>query len=65
MRDREFLVIVIKILTGLEERLECLSKTLNKEKEDTKNNQSEMKNSIIEIKNTLEGIKSRPEEAEE
>ena len=43
----EFKVMVIKILIGLDERVEGLSKTL-KERENIKNNKSEMKNSIIE-----------------
>ena len=62
--DREFKVVVIKILTGLEKRVEDLSETLNKEIENIKTNQSEMKISINEIKNTLERI-NRLEEAEE
>jgi len=41
-----------------------LSETLNKERENIKN-ESEMKNSITEIENTLGGINSRLEEAKE
>ena len=63
--DREFEVMVIKILTGLEKRVEGLSETLNKGTEKTKKNQSEMKNSINEIKNALDGMNSTLEEAEE
>ena len=64
MPDREFKVMDIKILTGLEKRVEDLNKTLNKEIKNTEKNQLEMKNSITEIKNTLDGINSRLEEAE-
>ena len=56
MPDQEFKVMIIKILTGLEKRVEDLSETFNKETENIKKNQSEIKNSITEIKNTLEGI---------
>ena len=56
--------IVIKILTGLEKRVEYLSEALNKETENIKKNQSEMKSSITEIKNKLKGLNSRLEEAE-
>ena len=52
MPDREFKVIAIKILSGLAKRVEDLNETLNKDREN-KRNQSEM-NPIIEMKNTLE-----------
>ena len=38
MPDREFKVMIINILTGLEERLECISEILNKEMENIKKN---------------------------
>ena len=44
MVGREFKVMIIKILTGLEKRVEDISETLNKEIK--KKNQSEMKNTI-------------------
>jgi len=62
MPDRKFKVMIIKILTGLEERVEDISETLKKE---IKKNQSEMKNTTIEIKNIFDGIHSRPEKTEE
>ena len=40
MPDREFKVMVIKILTGLEKRVAYLSETLNNETENIKKNQS-------------------------
>ena len=63
MLDRELKVMVIKILTGLEQGAEVLSETLNKGIENIKENQSERKNST-EIKNTQNGTNSRPEETE-
>ena len=43
--NREFKVMVIKILTGLEKRVEEVSETINKERENSKKNPSEMKSS--------------------
>ena len=45
----EFKVLIIKILTGLEKRVEGLSVAFNKKMENIKQNQSEMKNSTTEI----------------
>lgn len=57
MPDREFKVMVIKILTSLEKGVEDLGEILNKEIESVKENQSVMKSSVNEIKNALmEGI---------
>ena len=53
MLDEEFEIIIIKVLIGLEKRMEDLGRTLNKEIENISNNESEMKKSIIEIKNTI------------
>ena len=61
MSDREFKVRIIKILTGLEKRVENLRETLNKEIDHTKKNQSDMNNSITEITNTLDEINNRLE----
>ena len=51
MPDKEFKLMVIRILTGLEKGVEYLSETFNKEIENRKRNQPEMKNPITEIKN--------------
>ena len=61
MTEREFKVMVIKILTELEKRVRTISETLNEEIK----KQSEMKSTISEIKNTLDGINGRLEEAKE
>ena len=45
--DTEFKVLIIKILTGLQKRVEDISETLDKEMKD---NISEVNNSINEIK---------------
>lgn len=56
MLNREFKVVVIKILTGLEKGGGALW--------DLEKNQSETKNSVTEIRNVLHGINSRLKEAE-
>jgi len=53
MSNTEFKVMIIKTLTGLEKRVEDITKTLNTE---IKKNQSEMKDTINEIKNKLDGL---------
>ena len=60
--NRQFKIIIIKILTGLEKRAENISETLNTE---IRNNIAEIKDSINELKNPLHGMNSRLEEAEE
>lgn len=50
--EEEFQVMVTKMLTGLERRVDELSKNFNKEIENNKKNQSELKNTINEMKKT-------------
>lgn len=50
MSDKEIKVMIIKMLTMVERRLNELSNTFNKELENVKMNQSDMKNEIMEIK---------------
>ena len=52
MPDKDFKVMVINILTGLEKRVRISKKSSTKRK--YKKEQSEMKKSITETKNTLE-----------
>ena len=49
MPDRKFEATIIKILSGLEKRVEDLNETFNTETENIKKNQSEMENPINEI----------------
>ena len=53
LSDREFRVIIIRILNSIKRNIETILK-----------DQSEIKNAICEINNTLEGINSRLDEAE-
>jgi len=61
MPDREFKVMTMKILTGLEKRVEDISETLNTE---IRNNIVEIKGSINEMRNRHDGMNSRMEEKE-
>ena len=61
MPDKEFKVMFIEILNGLEKRVEDFNERTDKQIRNLKKkNQSEIKNAITEFKNTLDGIKSRP-----
>ena len=60
--DKEFKVMIIKIPTGLEKRVEDISETLNTEIE---KNKSEMKGAINYIRNVPDAMNSRLEEVDE
>ena len=54
LSDREFRVIIIRILNSMKKYIEAIKK-----------DQSEIKNAIYEVNNTREGISSRLDEAED
>ena len=49
--NKEFNVMVIKMLTRLRRRIDEHSENFNKELENIKKNQSELKNTITEVRN--------------
>ena len=53
------------MIKHLENKMEKMQETINKDLEELKNKHTEIHNTITEIKNTLEGINSRISEAEE
>ena len=59
LQDKEFKIMVIKILTEFRRRIEDHCETFNEEIKKIKKNQSEIKNTMTEMKNPLEGINSR------
>ena len=69
--EREFRIMIAKMLQTLENRMEKMQEAFNtvntvtKNIEEMKNKQTEMTNTITEIKNTLEGSNNRITEAEE
>ena len=56
--------MIVKMIKNLENRMEKMQESINKNLEELKNKHTET-NTITEIKNTLEGISSRISEAEE
>ena len=62
--EKEFRVIIVKMIHNLENRIEKIQETFNKDLEELRSKQIVMNNTITEIKNTLEGINSRITEAE-
>ena len=53
------------MIKNLENKMEKMQESINKDLEELKNKHTETNNTIIDIKNTLEGINSRISEAEE
>ena len=57
--------MIVKMMKNLENKMEKMHESINKDLEELKNKHTETNNTITEIKNTLEGINSRISEAEE
>ena len=57
--DKEFKVIIIKVLKYLMRRMDEYSENFNKESDNRKKNQTELNNTITKIKNTPGGINIR------
>ena len=62
---KEFRMIIVKTIKNLENKMEKMQESINKDLEELKNKHTETNNIITEIKNTLKGIKSRIAEVEE
>ena len=63
--EKGFIIMVVKMIKNLENKMEKMQESINKDLEELKNKHAETNNAITEIKNTLEGINSRISEAEE
>ena len=63
--EKEFRIMIVKMFKNLENKMEEMQESINKDHEELKNKHIVAKNTITEIKNTLEGINSRISEAEE
>ena len=57
--EKEFRVMIVKMIQNLRNRMENKQETFNKDLEELKSKQIVMNNTITEIKNTLEAINSR------
>ena len=61
--EKEFRIMIVKMIENLENKMEKMQKSINKYLEELKNKHTN--NTITKIKNTLEGINTRISEAEE
>ena len=57
--------MIVKLIKNLENKMEKMQESINKDLEELKNKHTETNNITTEIKSTLEGINSRISEAEE
>ena len=65
LSEKEFRIMIVKMIKNLEKKMEKMQKSINKEDlEELKNKHADTNNTITEIKNTLEEI-HRISEAEE
>ena len=62
---KEFRIMIVKMIKTLENRMNKMQESGNKDLEELKNKPTENNNTVTAIKNTLEGINSRLSEAEE
>ena len=62
--EKEFRIMIVKMIEDFENKMEKMQESINKELEELKNKHTETNNIITEIKNTLEGINSGISEAE-
>ena len=63
--EKEFRVMIVKMIQNLGNRMEKIQKAFHKDLEELKSKQTMMNNTINEIKNSLEGINSRITAVEE
>ena len=63
--ENEFGMMIVKVIKSLENKMEKMQESINKDLEELKNKHTETNNTTTEIKNALEGIDSRISEAEE
>ena len=63
--EKEFRIIIAKMIKNLENKMEKMQESINKDLEELKNKHTGTNNAITEIKHSLEGTNSRISEAEE
>ena len=63
--EKEFRIMIVKVIKTLENKMEKMQESTNRDLEELKNKHAETNNTIIEIKNILEVINSRISEGEE
>ena len=63
--EKEVRIMIVKMIKNLENKMEKMQKSINKDLEELKNKHAETNNTITEIKNTIEGTNYRITEAEQ
>ena len=63
--EKEFRIVIVKMIQNLGNRMEKIQETFNKDLEELKSKETMMNNTINDIKNSPEGINSRINEADE
>ena len=63
--EKDFRIMIVKMIKNLENKMEKMQESINKDLEELKNKHIETNNTITEVKNTLEGINSRISEVED
>ena len=63
--EKEFRIMTVKMIENLENKMEKMQESINKDLEELKNRHTETNNTITEIKNTQERINTKISEAEE
>ena len=63
--EKEFRIIIVKMIKNLENKMEKMQESINKDLEELKNKHTETSNTSTEIQNTLEELSSRKSEAQE
>ena len=63
--EKELRIMIVKMTKNLENGMEKMQESINKDLEELKNKHTETNNRITEIKNTLEGINGRISQPEE
>ena len=63
--EKEFRIIIMKMIKNLENKMEKMQESINKDLKELKNKHTETSNTSTEIQNTLEELSSRKSEAQE
>ena len=63
--EKEFRIMIVKMIKNLENKMEKMQESINKDLGELKNKHTETNKIITEIKSTLERINSRMSEAKE
>ena len=57
--EKEFRIMIVKMIQNLENRMEKMQESINKNLEELKNKHAETHNTVTEVRNTVEGINTK------